>query len=204
MYMGKLIRYFCVVGPRAPKAEQWWPDIAHDYAKMFAESGVGVRILPIGGSPFAARGYEHWNDLAEHFVGELDPLNYVNIVCAPPAFPTGRRVSARAFAPTRVVGARGGEVSRAALAEGRKATDEVVYDPELALIALWTAGHSNVAITGTFPEPPGEEEREALRRYDLVIAPTRTDAVHLAALKVPAVHYTAEELAIGRSPCLPF
>ncbi len=194
MYMGtRLVRYFCIVGPRG----HVWSDIAHSYLLALIESGISVRVLPIGSAMGFPRddAWGHWADVSEAFAGEL-VTGYVNVVCCPAGQVTGRRITGKAFSPPRVIGVGGGEIPRHVLAVGARATDDVVYEPELALAGLRTDGKRNIAITGlgASGNAPCDAEVEALKGYAAVIAPTEDSAETLRLLGVTAYQYGAEAL----------
>jgi hypothetical protein len=207
MYMAALVRYFCVVGPRARSRWQsdrslgftfqhWWPNLSFLYLRAFVEAGIGVRALPIGGTFLQfprERKWAHWQDLASCFFAEVAP-HYVNVVCSPAGLVQGRRVTGRQLAPTRVVGAGGGEVPPQVLAPGARASAGTVDEPQLALVALRTGGVRNIAITGTDPCAPSRAEIEALKRYDAVVTPSELDARDLRSLGISAQHYAPDTL----------
>lgn len=193
MYMARLVRYFCTVGPKG----DLWSDVAYQYLVALVDSGITVRVLPLGGGmlSFPGKPYEHWRFRDDWFKGDLSPA-FVNVVCAPPGQLQGQRITGRSVAPTRVVGMGGGEVPSHLLHQGHAASDDVVYEPAYSLIQLWTAGHRNIAITGATVATPSEEECSALRKYDAVICPTKVGAETLRLLDVMAYHYSAAELRL--------
>ena len=179
MYMAALVRMFAVVGPRRPAehvTDAWWADISYNYVCALGDSGIPLRVIAIGGAMF--QHWEHWRGLNMLFQGDIDP-GFVNIVCCPPGLITGRAVTGKAVAPA---GAK------------HHATDEIVYQPDLALVQLWTKGQRNIAITGMYPTPPSEAEVEALKNYDAVLTPTEVEAEQLAHLGVDACAYPAWRL----------
>jgi hypothetical protein len=181
-----MIRYFCVVahGPVG--------DLSREYLAELQGCGRPVRAIPIG--PACPEG---WGPLARLFVTDLSEP-FVNIVCAPPGFLMGGRMSSRDMIPgtgvdpreldVQDVGKVLAELAHIKVEPGR----EVIYEPQTALGGIYTVGCKNVAITGIVPRGPDPKEVFALQRYDAIIAPTRADTEGLRALGLDAVHMPSD------------
>lgn len=174
--MERLVRYFCMVGPPAPKGHKglWWPDLGFRYANALLFSAGPMRIVPVGNARFDADGganFQRWREMAPLFSGALAE-NFVNVVCAPMGAPMTPALSL----PSKMNG-----------------TIEIPAVPVLA--GLWTAGQRNIAITSSY-EAMGDPatDLEALYKYDLVIVQDEPDAIGLRDRGVTAQHYTPHML----------
>ena len=134
------------------------PQLGAEYLKAFRDLGVRIRVCPIGPAYLTAG---PWPDLAHLFtqvVTDEGNADFVNVVCAPPGLHLG--------------------------ATFQDQNGNTAYRPQTALEALYTAGKKNIAVTLARPEPPSEAEKEALRRYDVVMAPNASLALELCELGV--------------------
>jgi len=138
-----LIRFACVTTPGVDTG-----NVAFPYLKAADGTGLGVRVMPIGAMHF---GMEPWTQLSYLFVTAL-AARFINVVAIEPGLPMGAAVSTAQFGHAR-------------------AGNEVAYEPDLALNALFTVGIPNVAILSGEKMPEGKEI-EALKHYTEVICPT--------------------------------
>jgi hypothetical protein len=153
---GSRLRFFGLIHAQA--------HLEYDYLLALHETGLGVRVLPVGAGHFQmpnTAGWRRWRDLQEVFSGPLS-VHYINVVCARPGVDLGRPLTRRDVAPPTA------DVK----------DNNLVYAPKTCLTGLLTVGVPNVAITVAAPLPTADEAR-ALHRYDAVIAPTgeHTDAL---------------------------
>lgn len=137
------IRYACPTSPGMDKG-----GLAFQYLQILMETGLGVRIMPIGVALFDRA---PWDEVPEVFTNALD-TEYINVVCAPPGLTLGANISAAQFG-------------------NDKASEDPAYKPTTAIAGLYTIGVPNIAILdgkGDF-EP---EELEALKKYSKVMCST--------------------------------
>jgi hypothetical protein len=86
----------------------------------------------------------------------------------------GRAVTAQAVAPQQAL--KG--LPAIATHGGERAGDDIVYQPETALAALWTEGHTNIAITSP---AAWKDELSTLGKYSLVVkVPGKSTPANLA------------------------
>lgn len=200
VYMLASARFFCVVGPKSPKADNWWPDIAFQYLSALRER-IAVRAISIGAAylnvPKNDPQWSHWLHIRDLFTTRLSP-RYINIICCPPNLPMGSEKKRGELAPDRIpeiddaeMGHPGANPSvHAQMVESARSMsdpNEVVYEPETALIALRTKGRINIAITGCTPSIPSRAEMEALREYSMVACTRPEDAKTLRGLDIHAL-----------------
>jgi hypothetical protein len=184
---GARIRYFCQVSETA--------DREYAYLEALMQTGLGVRILPIGfimfDMPEDQPGWARWKAMQKLFT---DPIanRYVNIVCAPPGLMMGQPLQASQRSGLMVT-PRGDLPTKAPGDDSFTA-----YTPGTALIQLYTLGVPNVAITGMWPEPPGKEETRVLRRYDAVITDSATESAQLSLRGIDAIHLPPEPDQLSR------
>lgn len=159
MYMTASVRFFCLIGPNHSD----WGPVSKRY--LAAISGkFSVRALPIGGHFLGFHklaGYEGWEPMADLFSGDVAD-DYINIVCAPGGLEMGRAVTAQAVAPQQALEGLPAIATRG----GERAGGDIVYQPETALAALWTEGHTNIAITSP---AAWEVEQQTIGKYSLVV-----------------------------------
>jgi hypothetical protein len=172
-----MIRYFCLV------ARGEAGDTAYAYLEALANVGRKLRAQPIGMAAFDCE--RRWWRAAHLFATSMTHT-YVNVVCARPGLMLGTRMPVSALAATAVAKVPDGEggtvVSDAqeplsALERaigGKIAPVDIVYQPETALVGLYTVGCTNVAITAPHPAPT-QGELMALARYDRVITSSDGD-----------------------------
>ncbi len=138
-------------------------NLAYPYLKAIDNTGLGVRIMPIGLALFDRA---PWNGVPHVFMSALR-TRYINVVCAPPGVRLGAAITAAQFADN----SQGG--------------DKVVYEPDTMISGLLTVGIPNVAIVdgeGDF----SEKELKALCLYDRVICPTPEGTTALCKQGVPS------------------
>ena len=181
--MERIIRFFCMVGPRAPKGHTgvWWPDLAWSYANALLFTAIPMRIFPIGKSELNGKdpedGYARWREMAPLFGGPMAE-SFANVVCAPVCV---NMTEERTFSVPRA--------------------GKIVVPAETALAALWTANHRNIAITDWTEALSSasfallKSETEALRKYDLVLVSSERQQDQLLDLDVQALYYTPEKLS---------
>lgn len=150
------VRYFC----QLTLEDAPLPAVA--YLGALANTPWGVRALSIFGMPSPVG---PWEPLARLFATPM-ASQYLNVVCALPGMPMG--APKRASEMGGGMGPRGFEP---------RASNDIVYRPQTALIGLFTAGVKNVAITVPPPKDSiSDEEWQALARYDLVVTLDETMA----------------------------
>ena len=150
-----LVRFACVTLPQMDTV-----NIAFDYCEAVADTGLGVRIMPIGVMHF---GLEPWNRVSHLFLTALK-TRYINMVCIEPGVPVGNNISVAQF--------------------GMRTDEESAYEPPLALSGLMTVGVPNVAILSGLNMPEGKE-LEALKHYTAVVCPSEqgTEALKKVGVK---------------------
>jgi hypothetical protein len=191
MYMGALVRYYFLIGPRSENQPRWWPDLSFTYLLALRSARVGVRAIPLGVAPFHVFDdpkWRHWSTVQDSFSATLEE-RFVNVICCPAGLLMGRAVTPSQLAPALVDG-----VPPSVTAIGGRASRDWTMEPMPALVGAYTVGVRNIAITGCLPETPTHPEIEALRRYDAVVAPTGGEADELRRLGVDAQGYSPEAL----------
>lgn len=176
------IRYACITSPGMDSG------IAFPYLKAIDDTGLGVRIMPIGLALFDRL---PWSEISHVFTTSIsDP--FINVVCVPLRVTLGAPVSAAKFVEDNL------EDSEAALAPESMRIEapgnvEGGYEPETAIVGLHTDNVFNVIIVdGTTPMGKaellvlGEEECLALCRYSRVICSTHEATTILCKHGVPA------------------
>jgi hypothetical protein len=145
-----LIRFACVTVPSMDTGGITFP-----YLKAIEDTGLGVRIMPIGMARFDA---PPWNQVPHLFTAALKE-RYINVVCVEPGVTLGAAVSTAQFG-------------------NPKAGDEEAYAPPTAISGLFTVGIPNIAILSGATLPEGKE-LEALGRYTAVVCPTTKESLDL-------------------------
>jgi hypothetical protein len=193
MYMGEkaLVRYFFQMGPTASERGRWWPDLGYKYLRALLR-GFPVRAMPLGWAHFQILDdprWKRWKKVRGCFGCEMVERP-VNVICCPAGIQMGRTVTRGDFAPPQVEGVPG-----FLTASGNSDLEEIVYQPDFALSACWTADLRNIAITGTNPTWPNPQEVAALKRYDAVVTPTHSEGDNLREVGVNAQCYTPRQMA---------
>ena len=134
--------------------------MAFPYLKAIEGTGLGVRVMSIGAMHF---GVEPWCGVSHLFMSALK-ARFINVVAIEPGLPMGASITTEQF------GSQG-------------SGDSTVYEPQLALSALFTVGVPNVAILSG-KTMPGAKEIEALKQYDGVICPDEKGVIALDGLGV--------------------
>lgn len=143
--------------------------IGLDYARALEETGLGLRVIPVGGVFLVPTGLP-----GEVFSRPIaDPC--INVVCSEASKELGERMTKKQWAPADVV----------------VDADEVAYYPQTAFDAFRTVGIKNVAIV-VMPPLPDEAAVATLKQYDAIITPEIADARLLRELGVPALGMAPE------------
>jgi hypothetical protein len=159
------VRYYCLVTLGEG------PFLGYDVLQALARGGFDVRACPIGAAFLA---YPPWLEVMHLFTAGPPSPPFINMVCAPLCYLLGQPTTGVDFA-------------------GLKGDPTIVYQPQTALMGLYTVGVPNVAVTlpraptGPATEGAVSSEIQALEKYDLVIAPTEEDAQGLRDLGVSAI-----------------
>lgn len=174
------IRYACLTSPGMDAG------IAFRYLKAIDDTGLGVRIMPVGLALFDRL---PWSEMPHVFTASIsDP--FINVVCVPLRVTLGAPASAEQFAlPDE-------DQDLAIAGDG---LGEGSYEPETAIKGLHTDNVFNVAIVdGTSPMGKAEltalseEDRFALCCYSRVICSTPEGTTALCKRGVPAVTISPE------------
>lgn len=168
-----IIRYACVTIPGMDQEK-----ISVAYLQALDETGLGVRLMPIG---MVTAWSPPWNDYPHVFTSALK-TRYINVVCVPPGVPLGAPVSPAQFG------------------HGRSTGQEQVaaYEPDSALVGLFTVGIPNVAIIAGESECT-DKEVESLKHYNAVVCPTEKGTENMRALGVKnAICIPPDSLMLSR------
>jgi hypothetical protein len=164
-----LIRFACVTTPGVDTGS-----VAFSYLQAVDATGLGVRVMPIGAMHF---GMEPWSIVSNLFMTALK-ARFINVVAIEPGIPMGAPISTAQF------GHAGGGAA-------------TVYEPPLALSALFTVGIPNVAILSGNTMPEGKEV-DSLKHYTTVICPTKAGVKALSELGVKAVEISPNPDQLSR------
>ncbi len=162
------IRYACITSPGMELG------IAFSYLKAIDDTGLGVRIMPVGLALFDRL---PWSEMPHVFTAPISK-SFINVVCVPLGVTLGAPASAEQFALP--------DADRD-LAIAGEGPGEGSYKPETAIKGLHTDNVFNVVIVdGVGVAPLDLAERVALCRYDRVICPTPEGTTALCRQGVPA------------------
>lgn len=146
--------------------------IAIPYLQAIEGTGLGVRVMSIGGMQF---GVPPWDDVSHLFITALKN-RFINVVCIEPGMPLGAVISASQFSG---------------------ANNAIAYEPPLALNGLLTVGIPNIAIiSGSIP--PAGKELESLKHYTAVICPTTEGTKEIVSLGIKAITIPPESDQLSR------
>jgi len=170
-----MIRYFCSVAPGAAG------DIAHGYLQALSSLGRPFRAQSIGMAAFDCE--RRWWRVSALFQTPVR-TPYVNIVCARLGLKLGHAMPLGRLGPSEHLPdgseAAGSDALDALERQigGKLKPAELVYQPESALVGLYTVGCVNIAITFDVGHA-SPRELEALSKYDAIITPFVLDRADL-------------------------
>ena len=146
--------------------------IAFSYLKAIDDTGLGVRIMPVGLALFDRL---PWSEMPHVFTASISEP-FINVVCVPQGVTLGAPADAKQFALPD------GDQDLAIAGDG---PGEGNYKPETAIIGLYTDNVFNVAIVDWEGEVD-QAELYTLCRYSRVICPTHEATTALCKQGVPA------------------
>jgi hypothetical protein len=161
------IRLFLPTG--GTPGQKSWTGVAQNCVRALSDHGMTWNLL-LFAFPFANFDKQSpWYEYRELFVGNLAE-RFVNIVVGVNPIQKGFVLSGTREQQQAAVKAR----------EGRELNDKDLADlkdivPEPELVRFFTVGVPNMAVVGGWPRKLETEEVRALRRYDIVVAPTAAD-----------------------------
>lgn len=167
-----MIRFFCRMLPEVE------PQLGFEYLQAIDQAKLEVRGVPLGPAFFAQK---PWNRLVHLFIPAFWPASFVNMICVPPGFLLGQVLTGKMIAPDPRIAK-----------DREKATDDVVYQPQKAVVGLYLDGAKNVAVVPPQAISLEEDEIEALKRYALVLCPSEPGAAVLTGLGIEAVYAPPE------------
>lgn len=165
--------------------------IAFSYLKAIDDTGLGVRIMPVGLALFDRL---PWSEMPHVFTASISEP-FINVVCVPLGVTLGVPVSAAKFtegAPEKMRLGSTWEIGKG-FCDALEKEAEGSYEPETAIKGLHTDNVFNVVIVdGTSPmgqaelNALSEEDCNALCRYSRVICSTPEGTTVLCKQGVPS------------------